>query len=478
VALERIGIHDPSLLLAMFRAAARVSERDPAGRDGDLGAWQSAVAIVESSRIRGGLDYAEAAAACVELAALAGREPASEVTAWLLEKFAPRVLARPGAPDSAERAILQTMSGALTRSGPRRAEPFHWEDLTYTFVPHQVAWRRMEEARAAQESASLDEAMSAWRSGAQARSKAVAIVTRILPALAYALHQAASATPALGADIPFRHQFASANTGAEIGRRPWLIASGDVGTRGWHLQGSVLSLDLALFEWYVTRHGEPPSMAPTMDEPDVNTLALMIALMRSHSAPELKLEEALAAVDRGREVAAALGTAGELDAALRGVGVDPWRRRSLRLQHHGAALPTNGHPQEGAAPPALALSELWQLGGAAGSFAVRWPLDGCACFGPVPRAPWLLDGRRSAGLIGATAADPVLRVALFLRDRRLPLGLFGGILSSAIVDVVHGAQGVRPDDRVAVATAASHIADARLEEHLLALVASGALARP
>jgi hypothetical protein len=473
VSLRRSGVRDVGLYSAMFRAAERVTRKDPDSRRGDLSVWQAALAIVETSWLRGGFDRAETEWAYRSLAALPGADPRVEVTDWLAEELVPKLLARKDAPSMPEGALLQTMAGALTGSGARVPPVFEWEEMPYAFVPHAAAWRRMEAVRAAQEGASLDDAMAAWRAGTKAsREKAAGIVARVLPAIAYAPHQAASETPALGADLPFRHEWAPYGDGPLARRRrPWLVPAGDSDEGGWRLLGSLLSLDLAVSEWYVNRHGELPPTAPGLDDPDILSLSLTAALASAENVDGLDVESALAALDRGRAAAERLTGEDELDAALERAQVDPWRRRALRFARADRR-------DVGQDRGALTLSEIWQLGGGEGSVVQRWALEGCPCFGPQPRPTALLEGRRATGLVGAVAADGALRVASFLRARGLPLVLFGAVYASAVVDVIHGAEAMRPDDRLGPARAATEITDARLEEHMLALISSGALARP
>jgi hypothetical protein len=89
-----------------------------------------------------------------------------------------------------------------------------------------------------------------------------------------------------------------------------------------------------------------------------------------------------------------------------------------------------------------------------------------------------MEGRRSAGTIGATAIDTQLRVAIFLQQRQLPADLFGDLTAGALTDVIEAASGSRPDDFSAIAAAVSRLDDNRMEEHLLALVRDGTLAKP
>lgn len=118
------------------------------------------------------------------------------------------------------------------------------------------------------------------------------------------------------------------------------------------------------------------------------------------------------------------------------------------------------------------------MGGSPGLLSPHPAVDGGAHFGAVPRSPLLMEGRRSAGVIGASAVDAQLRVAMFLRARKLPDRLFGDLAAGLIDELIKTTFARRPDDFVAYATSVAHIDDTRLEEHLLALVADGTLARP
>jgi hypothetical protein len=74
--------------------------------------------------------------------------------------------------------------------------------------------------------------------------------------------------------------------------------------------------------------------------------------------------------------------------------------------------------------------------------------------------------------------DTQLRVAAFLRKHGLPDDLFGDVAAGALNDIIEQTTAVRPDDFQALANAAALLSDARLEEHVLALVGDGTLARP
>jgi hypothetical protein len=292
----------------------------------------------------------------------------------------------------------------------------------------------------------------------------------LLLALAYVPLLAASDEPTLGADVALRHELAAPLDALTIRRRrPWTIASAR--TRpgiGWHLEGALLGLDLAIPDWYLRRGEAPPAAAPLLDHTDGTSLALLPVFALNAPAIAEPLAAALRSLDAGRRLAAGHQTLAALDAALAAAGVDPWRRRALRT----------GQESPAAVADQLTLEEAWRLGSAEGAFTVRLPMDGCACLGSAPPTPWLLEGRRTSGLIGAVAPDLALRVALYLRENGLPGDLIGHILAGAAVDVIHGVDAVRADDRRALALAGAALEDARLEEHLLALIGSGVLARP
>lgn len=241
-----------------------------------------------------------------------------------------------------------------------------------------------------------------------------------------------------------------------------------MGGEGWNLQGSLLMLDLALADWYTRRHGEPATAQPMFDEGDMTALAQVAALARSSGTPGLVAADVAAAIEKGRAAAAGAGSMDALDEMLRQAGVDPWRRRSIRAQ---------ANSPEGAAP-ILFYGEAWRLGGAPGLVCPHPAIDGGAHFGAVPRSTLLMEGRRSAGVVGAAAIDAQLRVAVYLASHHLPVQLFGDVAAGVLGDLIQGTYAARPDDFSAFAQGVRQMDDARMDEHLLALVADGTLARP
>lgn len=509
--LDRIGVSS-SLRLSVHRASARVFDRDQSGTGGELAAWQGALAIVERAALSGGLDAAGVEDALTSLSALRLDNPKRELTAWFMDAFVGKLAGRPGAPSDAERLVLEVMSGRLTPAGPRREPTFSWEDLAYSFGAPASLVRRMEEARAAQRSASLEDARAAWRIAAggassevealaarlrdvevpagaseiahrlerarsergeslkrEARRAAESIVIAGLPGLAYAPHLAVTETPGLGADVAFRHEFVAAEDGPDARQlRPWQVAHGQATSEsGWRLQGSLLLLDVALADWYLRRNSAPAGAAPMFDEGDRTALATVAAFARSAGASGLGLREAAEAVRAGRDAAARAPSMSAFDEMLQAAGFDPWRR-TLLVQ---AADPAR-------AAELLSYGEAWRLGGAPGRLSPHPAMDGGAHFGVAPSSTLLMEGRRNAGLVGASTVDAQLRVAMFLEMRQLPDRLFGDVAAGVIDELIQGTHATRPDDLSAFAAAAARLDDLRMEEHLLALVSDGTLARP
>jgi hypothetical protein len=321
--------------------------------------------------------------------------------------------------------------------------------------------RRLERAKADRDQAALKR---------DARRAAEAIVTAALPALAYAPHLAVTDAPDLGADVAYRHEFYAADDGPYARQqRPWSVARGHAAAGvEWHVQGSLLLLDLVLADWYLRRNSDPAAGQPMFDEGDMTALAQVAAMARSGSVSGLHLPDAASAVDKGRAVAAAAPSMAALDGLLEEAGIDPWRRWALsRIATDPAGVAAK-----------LEYSEAWRLAGSPGSLSPHPAIDGGAHFGAVPRSPLLMEGRRSAGVIGASAVDAQIRIAMFLRARKLPDRLFGDLAAGVIDELIKTTFARRPDDFVAYATSVARMDDARLEEHLLALVGDGTLARP
>jgi hypothetical protein len=191
-------------------------------------------------------------------------------------------------------------------------------------------------------------------------------------------------------------------------------------------------------------------------------------MTRSAGASGLGLAEAARAYEQKRAAAAAAPSMATLDALLANAGVDPWRRYAIRSEISEPAQ----------AADVLSYAETWRLGGAAGLLSPHPSIDGGAHFGAVSAIPFMMEGRRSAGLIGACAVDAQIRVAVFLQSEHLPDLVFGDVAAGVIAELFQNTVGARPDDFNAYAFAVRQLDDARLEEHLLALVADGTLARP
>jgi hypothetical protein len=251
-------------------------------------------------------------------------------------------------------------------------------------------------------------------------------------------------------------------------RRPWQLAI-ELAVEGkpWHMAGSLLSLDIPLSGWYLRPNGDAPMGTPMLEEPDVDSMAL-VAVLGTPQEIE-RLADTIDAIENGRRQVAASSDAASVAALLASRGIDPWRRRALEA--------------DASSPSDIALrltpSEAWRIGLAAPVGLVPGlALDGCPCLVETPFATAIAEGRPSNGMVGALGAGLSLRIATFLKTRGLPLALFRPLAGGVAFDVIHSANGIRTDDLLALDAAAARITDARLEEHVLALIADGTLATP
>lgn len=506
--LERIGELTPGMLQLMTDAAGRITKVDPDGRRGELAAWQAALVTIERAALSGGINRTETESALTSLARLPFNEPRRELTTWFMDVWLNDLLSRPGAPADAEQTLLRTMAGDLGRGGGRDAAEFTWEDLPYTLAAEHRAFVRMEEARQAQHGPTLTDAKTAWNgpgpelavvcrrleqagddaaiSGAakrvssalskndaprllrDRRELADTIVARVLPLIAYAPQHAASDVPALGADVALRHEITIPEGPEARRRRPWQLAV-QVAFEGrpWHLAGSLLSLDVPLAGWYLRTNGEAPMGAPMIEDADVSSMALTSVF---GSTQEIDgVARSLGAIGAGRDRVAASPDVPSADALLASRGIDPWRRRAVVLDA----------PSPGEVARRLTPSEAWRVGLEQPVAAVpAVALDGCPCLGEIPFEPTTLEGRPSNGLVGAMVPGLALRIVQFLKDRGLPLALYRPLAGGMAFDLIHSAVGLRTDDLLALDVAAARITDARLEDHVLALIADGTLAAP
>src|SRR5262249_45121149 len=102
--------------------------------------------------------------------------------------------------------------------------------------------------------------------------------------------------------------------------------------------------------------------------------------------------------------------------------------------------------------------------------------NGCLCtmLPPSGRAS-LLAGRWPIRTVAAAVADLNLRVAVALKQLRLPAALVKGVLAAATQDFVDPVKPLYPDDWLTMVRTAQEVPPSRIEDYVAALTANGPL---
>ena len=133
LALERMNVRDPALVVALASAAHRLTlagtyEQAAPG----LRRWQGALALVERMHLSATWPSARLAPLLKSLAEMVpdkGALPAGAIAAWLCEQLLPVLIER--GPIESERQFLELLMGLP----PQREETFTWEGLRYIARP-------------------------------------------------------------------------------------------------------------------------------------------------------------------------------------------------------------------------------------------------------------------------------------------------------------------------------------------------------
>ncbi len=300
------------------------------------------------------------------------------------------------------------------------------------------------------------------------------LLADVVTALVYAPQLGGPDAPALAAGhVALRHDF-----GLLGGRRtPWDPAAGwgfptEDHEGGWHLQGALLGLDLALARLslrYLSADTMPE--APLVNANDWRTLAETAVLLDPHELCDADADALAEAIERGRRRLDALAAhPARVDEAAAGAHLSGTRREALRWQL--------AHDPE-AASSSFSLVEMLEMGG--GRLPIAWgtsgrPASGCLCLDvPEPDAGEQYAGRPMTGLLATIVADLTLRAMLELRVRKLPAALVPAVLALAVPDFLHAVRPVHADDRAAFARAARDLPADRFADYLAALAAGGPL---
>lgn len=473
LSLDRMSITSPRVYSRAVEAASRIDELSGRDRKHAVIAFQAAIAILERARLTRAIDVATAERMILALADAAetSQRRARAITQWLVTVF-PDALQPLLVPDqwtaqtAYESRFLQTLAGAPPQSPPT----LKWEGLDYRVDYFSSEHARIKRIREQLTSPGLDAAIAA---GDEEKIAQALLVLIYAPALGDP-----EGAALLGGDIPMRHNFGiEGAAGVRRDYLAWSLPREQVGDGSpWHIEGSLLGLDIALARLSLRRlaDNEMP-VAPTINLNDLLTLARTVRVLNPDNLKNADRDELVAAIARGRKrVAAARGNLADLLALAEEAGLShaikqtlPWTlTRTPELAESLFGLRDFmwlGKPSV----PAASLAQ-WGLYTEVMSTRLTTAMPG-------PVAWESFGGRADGGLIATQLPDLTLRVAQETARLGLPAQLIPALLTYATQDFWHDVDSRFPDDWPAMARQALALSPSRVEDYVAALAGDGPL---
>jgi hypothetical protein len=478
--LDRIGVTAPRVYARAVEAARQLDE-ELSGRDEKhaVVAFQAALAIIERARITHAIDRPAADTLILSLAELVdpldGAKPPRPfplIKQWLqttlLDALPP--LVKPDRWTSAKTAyesrFLQALAGPP--SDPH-APVLKWEGLDYRVDLFAAEHARLQRIREQIESPGLDAALAA-----DDPEK----ITNALLSLIYTPALGDPEGPALlGGDIAQRHNFGLVGpAGMRRDYLAWSLPHEQVGDGSpWHVEGSILGLDIALARLALRRiaDNEMP-VAPTINLNDQLTFARTVMTLNARALTDADRDRIVASIERGmtriagaKTLPAILALAAEVQLPAAVLQTLPWLM--TRAPDTAAAL--------------FGLRDAFWLGK---PDLDRATLDAWGVYAegldnrlrtamPAP-SPWEnFSGRADGGLIATQAPDLLFRIAQETARFKLPAQLVPALLTFAAQDYWHDVESRFPDDWPALARQALALSPSRVEDYVAALAGAGPL---
>jgi hypothetical protein len=481
LALDRMEITSPRTYARAVEAARRIGG-DNSGRDEKHAviAFQASLAILERARITRGIDAAAAERLVLSLADLVdppgGAKPPRAfpaITKWmtgsLVEALPP--LVRPDKWTGTTTAYESRFLLALAGPPVDQAAPLvSWEGLDYRVDHSGAEHERLKRIREQIDSPGLDAALEAGDS------------ERICDALLTLIYTPALGDPEgpalLGGDIARRHNFGlDGPAGLRRDQLAWSLPREQMGDGSpWHVEGAILSLDVALARLALRRiaDNEMP-VAPSINLNDQLTLARTVMVLNPREMRDADRDRLVEAIARGRSRVAAAGSSlADVTALAAEVELSPAIRQTLRWTL--TRMPD-------AAPALFGLRDLMWLGKPDLPAAAldRWGvyaeiLDNRLRPAMPAAAPWeSFGGRADGGLIATQTPDLALRMAEETARLKLPAELVPGLLTYATQDYWHDVESRFPDDWPAMTRQALALSATRVEDYVAALAGGGPL---
>jgi hypothetical protein len=278
----------------------------------------------------------------------------------------------------------------------------------------------------------------------------------------------------LPGDVSRRHDFGFGQKDNDQRlRAAWMIPRQDVSPGvPWHVDGSLLGLDIAMAPAGLRRLSEDRALAaPTLTSNDREAFIVGFGLMNPFALTDTARDAIAEAIERGHrrvlvvKVADVESLADELD-------MDGWRRRAIgwTAVHEPDRLESM-----------LSLGELLTLGDPAHEIDLDpWGASalvstGCVCTRMATGRLPLFLGRRQIGLLATAVPDLNLHVARMLARLKLPARLTKFVLSAAVQDFIDEVRGTDPDDWLSLIRGAGAVPRDRIEDYVAAAAADGPL---
>jgi hypothetical protein len=445
-------------------------------------AFQAALAVLERARITRSIDARTAEQMILSLSDVVdppdGSAPRRDrpfaalvqwITGPLLNALPP--LVQPDQWSEGNTAYESRLLQALAGPPPERATPkLKWEGLDYRIDLSASEHDRIKRIREQIDSPGFDASLTSEDGEKIADALLAMIYTPALgdpegPAL-------------LGADIAMRHNFGLVGpAGLRHESLAWAPPKEQVGDGSpWHVEGSILSLDVALSRLALRRiaDNDMPS-APTINLNDQLTFARTVMTMNGRDLHDADRDRIVAAIDRGQQRVKAAGASLP---ALSALAAEAQLSISIRQ-----ALPWTVTRMPDAAISLFTLRDFLWLGKPDLPQATldQWGIYAESLTGrfrtamPHP-APWeQFGGRADGGLLATQVPDLVLRLAQETARLKLPAELVPGLLMYAVQDYWHDVDSRFPDDWPALSRQALALSPSRVEDYVAALAGGGPL---
>ena len=481
--LDRMDITSPRVYARSVEAARRIDD-ELSGKDERhaVVAFQVALGILERARLTHGIDAPTAEKLVLSLADVVDPQPENPkreprpfpvivqwVTTTLLDAMP--ALDRPDqwttATSAFESRLLQALAGPPSTLN---APTLKWEGLDYQIDLFSSERERLIRIREQIESPGLDAAIA----GGDPEKITDALLTLIyVPALGDPEGPAL-----LGADVAQRHNFGLVGpAGMRRDYMAWALPHEQVGDGSpWHVEGSLLGLDIALARLALRRlaDNEMPA-APSINLNDQLTFARTVMTLNPRVLRDGERDRIVASIGRGRDRVKAAGA--NLSTVL---ALAAEAQVSPAVQQ---TLPWTIARQPEAVPALFGLRDFFWLGkpDLPAETLDQWgvyaeSIDNRLRTKMATPAPWEnFGGRADGGLIATQAPDLILRLAEETSRLKLPAQLVPMLLMYAAQDYWHDVDSRFPDDWPALARQALALSPSRVEDYVAALAGGGPL---